>query len=150
MDLILWRHAEADDGFPDLERALTPKGHKQAKKMAAWLRRRLPDDARILVSPATRAQQTAEALGAEFEIVGEIAPGMSHTAIVEAAGWPRGSGTVVVVGHQPTLGMTASWLLTGEPAEWDLKKGALFWFRRHAQGNRNRVTLLAAMSPGLL
>ena len=34
MELILWRHAEAEDGYPDLERALTEKGHEQAKKMA--------------------------------------------------------------------------------------------------------------------
>ena len=33
MDLILWRHAEAEDaraGQDDLERALTPKGERQA------------------------------------------------------------------------------------------------------------------------
>ena len=34
MDLILWRHAEAEPGEPDLERALTPKGVKQARRMA--------------------------------------------------------------------------------------------------------------------
>ena len=32
MELILWRHAEAEEGYPDLERALTEKGHEQAKK----------------------------------------------------------------------------------------------------------------------
>ena len=37
MDLILWRHAEAEAGEPDDGRALTSKGHKQAEKMAAWL-----------------------------------------------------------------------------------------------------------------
>ena len=38
MDLILWRHAEAFDlaeGQTDLERALTPRGEKQAARMAA-------------------------------------------------------------------------------------------------------------------
>ena len=29
MDLIVWRHAEAEDGVPDLERRLTGKGRKQ-------------------------------------------------------------------------------------------------------------------------
>ena len=42
MDLILWRHAEAEEGGPDLERRLTPKGRKQAKRVAAWLLQRLP------------------------------------------------------------------------------------------------------------
>ena len=59
MELILWRHAEAEDGYPDLERALTEKGHEQAKKMADWLKSRLPKDTQVLVSPAKRAQQTA-------------------------------------------------------------------------------------------
>lgn len=61
MDLILWRHAEAEDSVPDSERKLTAKGCKQAEKVGGWLAERLPDDARILVSPAARAQQTAAA-----------------------------------------------------------------------------------------
>ena len=54
MQLILWRHAEAEDanGKDDLDRALTKKGHLQAERMAKWLRSRLPEDCRILVSPA--------------------------------------------------------------------------------------------------
>ena len=40
MDLILWRHAEAEDGVgkPDTERELTKRGRKQAERMAEWLR----------------------------------------------------------------------------------------------------------------
>ena len=44
MDLILWRHAEAEDWQPDdahrgsdLDRALTARGEKQAARMAAWM-----------------------------------------------------------------------------------------------------------------
>ncbi|MEO7547467.1 MAG: histidine phosphatase family protein, partial [Ramlibacter sp.] len=40
MDLILWRHAEAEDapeGGDDLDRALTSRGEKQAARVAAWL-----------------------------------------------------------------------------------------------------------------
>ena len=40
MDLILWRHAEAeeaDDGRPDLERKLTARGERQATRVALWL-----------------------------------------------------------------------------------------------------------------
>ena len=62
MDLILWRHAEAEDGSPDAKRKLTARGRKQAKQIARWLKPRLPADARIVVSPALRAVQTAEAL----------------------------------------------------------------------------------------
>ena len=37
MDLLLWRHAEAVDGTPDHLRELTPRGLKQARRMANWL-----------------------------------------------------------------------------------------------------------------
>ena len=36
MDLILWRHAEAEDGANDLARELTQKGHKQAARVADY------------------------------------------------------------------------------------------------------------------
>jgi phosphohistidine phosphatase len=149
MDLILWRHADAEDGFPDLERALTPKGHKQAARMAAWLREHLPDGTRVLVSPATRAQQTAEALTKSYETVDEIAPGAPHLAVLEAAGWPHAKGAVLVVGHQPTLGQAVAFLLSGEPEEWDMKKGAIFWLA-HQRGGPTQAVLRAAMSPKLL
>ena len=69
MDLILWRHAEAEPGSPDSERALTAKGEKQAERMARWLRARLPDNAVVLASPARRTQKTVRALTDEFKTV---------------------------------------------------------------------------------
>src|SRR5204862_4053657 len=99
VDLILWRHADAEDGNDDLARALTPKGLKQAARMAEWLEKRLPKSARVLVSPAKRAQQTAEPLARERKTSQDIAPGAKPAAVLAAAGWPAGNGTVVVVGH---------------------------------------------------
>lgn len=90
MDLILWRHAEAEDGLADLSRELTDKGRKQAAKMAAFLHRHLPADTRILVSPALRTQQTAVALTSSFTTIPEIAPGASLNSILQAARWPDG------------------------------------------------------------
>ena len=69
MDLILWRHAEAEDAdgeISDLDRCLTRRGEKQAKRVARWLLEYLPDTRRILVSPARRTRQTADALGARM------------------------------------------------------------------------------------
>ena len=37
MNLILWRHAEAEDTTPDLKRVLTKRGLKDAALMAQWL-----------------------------------------------------------------------------------------------------------------
>ena len=46
---------------------------------------RLPKDTSILVSPATRAQQTVQALTSQYQTVKQIAPGADYTAILEAA-----------------------------------------------------------------
>jgi phosphohistidine phosphatase len=86
MDLILWRHAEAEDSTPDLGRELTDKGRKQAARMADWLNPRLPQDIRILTSPATRALQTAQALGRYYDQVPALAPGTRADDVLAAAG----------------------------------------------------------------
>ena len=150
MDLILWRHADAEDGFPDMARALTEKGRRQAEHMARWLGAHLPKGTRILVSPATRAQQTAEALTDEFETVRAIAPGASYAALLAAAKWPESKGAVLIVGHQPALGHVAALLLSGTPAEWAVKKGAVFWLTHRLRGEQAQVVLRAALSPELL
>jgi phosphohistidine phosphatase len=150
MDLILWRHAEAEDGFPDAKRALTEKGHRQAARMAHWLLERLPKDARILASPAVRAQQTAAALSRNFTTMDALAPEAEVEAILEAAGWPRRGGSVLVVGHQPTLGAVLSRLLAEGNDSWNVKKGAIFWLCSRKRGNSAETVLKAALSPDML
>ena len=150
MDLILWRHAEAVEGTPDLARKLTPKGLRQAQDIAAWLRPRLPKRTRILVSPAQRTRQTADALGGEYETVQDLAPGTSAAAVLAVAGWPEQSGAVLVVGHQPTLGWVASTLIAGTPMPWSIKKGALLWMSHRVRGEEPQVVLKAVISPDLL
>ena len=148
MELLLWRHAYAEEGSPDLGRKLTPKGHKQADRMARWLERRLPENARIVVSPAVRAQETAHALDAAFETSERIAPGAEPAALLKAAGWPRGDDTVVLVGHQPSLGMAAALALTGRPAQWRMRKGGVWWIRSSDAGEPSLV--VAVMTPDLV
>src|SRR5688500_14192416 len=127
MDLVLWRHADAEEGADDAARTLTAKGVKQAARMAAWLDSRLPKTARVIVSPAVRARQTAQALARKATTGQHVNTGAQPRDILKAAGWPGGSGTVVVVGHQPTLGAAAALALTGEASEWRVKKGAVWW-----------------------
>ena len=146
MDLILWRHAEAEDGTPDAERKLTGKGHKQAAKMAGWLSERLSKHVTVLVSPAVRTQQTAKAFSTKLETRDAVGLNASPSSILEAADWPRAGGTVIVVGHQPTLGSTAARLLSGKEAEWTLRRGAIVWIV-HKDG---RNDLRAALSPDLI
>jgi phosphohistidine phosphatase len=150
MELILWRHAEAEDGLPDIGRALSSKGRKQAEKMAGWLNLRLPDDTRLLVSPAKRTQQTAAALARNFTTVTDIAPGASAEAVLTAAGWPNAGGTVLIVGHQPTLGAVAAHLLARQDTSWSVKKGAVWWFSVKMQFGGIQTVLRAVMTPELL
>lgn len=150
MDLILWRHAEAVDGQPDLARELTPKGVKQAKAIARWLTSHLPRQTRVIVSPAQRTQQTAAALTDEFEIDRQLAPGAPPAAVLAAAGWPGHKGAVLVVGHQPTLGMAAALVIAGEPMPWSIKKGAIWWLSHRMRGEHPQIVLRAVISPDLL
>ena len=153
MDLILWRHAEAHEahaGRDDLARRLTPTGERQAERVAQWLNRHLPATARILASPARRTQETAVALGRSFETSPALAPGGSVDALLEAAGWPDGGGSVLVVGHQPTLGLAAAWLLARRHEAWPLRKGGVVWLRARERDGSRQVVLHAATGPDLV
>jgi len=150
MDLILWRHAEAVDGAPDLARKLTTKGEKQAEEMARWLRGRLPEQTRVIVSPARRTLQTANALTGNYEIIRDLAPGAAPASVLGAAGWPEQSGAVLVVGHQPTLGLIASMLIAGQPMPWSIKKGAVWWISHRVRGEQPQVVLRAVVSPDFI
>ena len=150
MDLILWRHADAEDRTPDSERQLTDKGLKQAARMAKWLSRNLPSAVQVLASPAVRAQQTARALTRDFQTVEAIGTSASPQDVLSACRWSSDDRTVVVVGHQPTLGEVAALLLTGRPEPWSLKKGALVWLTHHSRHPDARAALYAALAPDLL
>ncbi len=150
MDLILWRHAEAEPGEPDLGRRLTSKGLKQAERMAEWLEHRLPETTRIIVSPADRTQQTALALGRRFRTSDDVAPGASAASVLAAAGWPDAREPVLVVGHQPTQGEVAAFLMAGEEAAWSIRKGAVWWFSNRTRLGQPGVLLKVAIGPDLV
>lgn len=153
MDLILWRHAEAEDGgatLPDTKRRLTVRGDKQAHDVAKWLKARLPKKTRILVSPTTRSQQTAHALALPFEVEQKIAVGADAADLIAAANWPEHSGAVLLVGHQPTLGRLAALLLAGTELDWSIKKGAVWWLSKRSRAGRDQTVLRAVMNPEML
>jgi len=147
MELILWRHADAEDRVPDEARALTAKGEKQARRVAAWLKKQLPKGTRVVASPAKRAQQTAAALTRRFETSREVGTATGPQSILDAAGWPDAEATVVVVGHQPTLGQAVALALTGRPGELSLQKGALWWLESRGRGD---VVTRAVITPDML
>jgi phosphohistidine phosphatase len=151
MDLILWRHADAEDANPggDLARRLTKKGRKQAERMAKWLGTQLEGDWRIVCSPAQRALETVEPLAREFEVSREVSTSASARSVLQEAGWPDG-GRVLVVGHQPTLGEVAAYLLGGEAGEVSVKKGAILWFTTRERGGSTETLLKAVLDPETL
>lgn len=150
MDLILWRHAEAEDGLDDLARPLTKKGRKQAQDMAEWLSKHLPKDALVMASQAVRSQQTASALTKDYQISSEINPGAHYASILAAAKWPYHKGCVVIVGHQPTLSQVLSFLLAGQAQEWHVKKGSVWWISNRTRQSMDQTLLRAMQAPDLL
>lgn len=155
MNLLLWRHAEAEDGANDLARALTPRGRRQADKVAHWLGPRLPATRRLLVSPAVRTVQTAHALSDDFRVDARLAPDGDADGCLAAVGWPGtggdgDGGTVVVIGHQPTLGRVASRLLAGTELDWSVRKGAVWWLVARQREGRLQVVLRTVVNPQLL
>jgi phosphohistidine phosphatase len=147
MDLILWRHAQAEDSEPDAARALTAKGRRQAKKMAAWLDRNLPPDCRILCSPARRTVQTADALGRKYRLHADLGLAGDPKRILELANWPAGPEPVLLIGHQPVLGRLAALLVHGVEADWTIRKGAAWWIAQRERNGEPEVYLKAVMSP---
>ena len=150
MELILWRHAEAEPGEPDEGRALTAKGHKQAWKMAEWLDRNLPNTCRILVSPARRTVQTVEALGRKFKIHPGLAPDATAEGLLSIANWPESREPVLIVGHQPTLGRAAALILAGSEQEWSIRKSSALWIAQKDRGDISTNYIKAVMAPDLL
>ncbi len=150
MDLLIWRHAEAFDTSPDITRELTPKGYQQADIIARWLKPRLPENIRILVSPATRAQQTAKALDLPFETYAGISPTANSDGVLTDLGWPDAEGGVLIVGHQPTLGALAALALTENKQYWCIKKANLWWLSSKEKLGARKVTLKAVISPNMI
>ena len=149
MDVILWRHCDAAPGVADESRALSPRGVRQAEAMARWLLSRLPADCRIVASPALRAQQTAQALGRAFVTDQRLASGVEVEDVIAAIGWPNAGGTVLVVGHQPTLGHAASLLLDGEADDRSIRTGEALWLSSN-EADASRVTLVRGMAPDVI
>ncbi|SRR6186713_2704856 len=157
MDLILWRHAEAEDwpegdpqGGSDLERSLTSRGEKQAARMANWLDRQLPEGARIFVSPARRCEQTALALGRKYKIRKELAPDATVEQLLELVQWPTAKSPILVIGHQPILGETIAHLLGLQESDCPVKKGALWWLRNRDRDGIDQTVVVTVQSPEVL
>jgi phosphohistidine phosphatase len=156
MDLVLWRHAEAfdlpepRDEQADLARELTPRGTKQATRMAAWLDRQLPENTRIFTSPAVRADQTARALQRKYKSRTELLPSAGYADLLSVAQWPNCDCTVLLVGHQPSLGALIAHVLGFEAKLCAVKKGAVWWLRTRERAGQLETVVVTVQTPEYL
>jgi phosphohistidine phosphatase len=122
--LILLRHGKAETDSPsgrDFDRALTGRGRRDAAIVARALDQAGVRPDLVLVSPAARAAETWRAIAAVFpDAVTEEAPALYETSASEILALARSEGasaaTVMVVGHNPSLGQLAAWLAQETPA----------------------------------
>ena len=150
MRLILFRHGLAEDRDParwpdDASRPLTERGVRRTRRAARGLARLEPEVACIFSSPAARAHATAKLLAEELPAAGEPvlldalgpdAPWRSTVSLIHSEPPHR---TIVIVGHEPALGMVAGALLCGEPRALALKKAgacAIEWSAPTLGGGR--------------
>ncbi len=150
-DLIVWRHAQAtecSDPLQDLKRQLTARGEKQAARMAGWLDRQLPQNTRVWVSPAVRAAQTAAALGRSVKVCAELAPQAALDDLLTQAS--KHKGHLLLVGHQPQLGLLIARLLGIDAEHCQIKKGAVWWLRHKDGDPQGRTVLLTLQHPDML
>jgi phosphohistidine phosphatase len=57
---------------------------------------------------------------------------------------------VLVIGHQPSLGRLASLLISGEQADWPIKKGALWWLSGRMREDESQTVLRTVIHPDFL
>ncbi|MFA7350348.1 MAG: histidine phosphatase family protein [Methylotenera sp.] len=147
-NLILWRHADAEvesASGKDCDRALTKKGRKDAIKIAKWLNQHLPANTEIICSPARRCLETAAALhdlnGVKIKEAEFLSVDSSVERIAKEVINADSSKTMLIIGHQPTLGMLIAKLLGLNERTCVVKKGAAWWLRQRYVDDAEKTTL---------
>ncbi|MGZ4958520.1 MAG: phosphohistidine phosphatase SixA [Methylomonas sp.] len=136
MLITFLRHATAEDkspAIPDSERALTEKGEKQVKRVAAFCQANRLVPAKIYCSPLLRAKQTAKIFQALLptcpaaETVDWLDTSSSPITIIAELGKlaDQGLDNIWLVGHEPDFSETIGQLLGTGGANIAIKKAAL-------------------------
>jgi phosphohistidine phosphatase len=119
--LVIMRHAKAEPSAPsDHERVLTDRGIADAAEAGAWLGAAGTTPGRALVSDAARTRGTWAALagGAGWDVVPEYDASLyaagPETALDLFRETDDAVGTLVVVGHNPTMAYVAQMLDDGD------------------------------------
>ncbi len=162
MRLLLLRHAIAEEredfartGKDDRLRPLTDEGRKKMKQGARGLRKVLPEIDLLATSPLTRAAQTGAIVDSTYgglsEVeIDELSPEATPTDFLR---WLRKQKveTLAVVGHEPSISLILSWLLTGsERRIFSFRKGGACLIEFAGEVGAGTGTLLWALTPGQL
>jgi phosphohistidine phosphatase len=126
MRLMIFRHAKAEKGTPgasDRDRELNTRGHKDARRMGAYMARHalLPELA--LVSPARRTRETwdgiASALPGDVPVTIEdrLYDSGPETILAALRDVEPEVGALLVVGHNPGLHESARLLIASGDVE---------------------------------
>jgi len=162
MKLLLIRHAIAEEsedfaktGRDDRLRPLTDEGRKKMKQAARGLQEIVPEIDLLATSPLTRAAQTGA-------ILDSVYGGLSEVEIEELSPeatpgdflrWLRKqkAETLAAVGHEPSLSLILSWLLTGtERRIFAFRKGGACLLEFPDEVGAGTATLLWALTPAQL
>jgi phosphohistidine phosphatase len=155
MQLLVIRHAVAEDPGPDLDdaaRALTDAGKVKLRRAVRGLRALDVRLARVLTSPWKRAAQTARQLApiaAGEPIVTELLTQPPRAELLALIA--EGGETTAVVGHEPWLGELAAWLAFGDTRHGDaliIKKSGVIWLEGTAVPGGMQIR--AVLPPRLL
>ena len=134
MEIYILRHGTAEPqhaGRADSERKLTDEGREKLRLVLARARGAGVAPSLILTSPFIRAVQTAElaaqALGytGEIEKTDALVPSSSSRQVWRLLRSRADQPAVLLSGHEPLLGETASYLVGSSRVCFDLKMGAL-------------------------
>jgi phosphohistidine phosphatase len=162
MRLYIVRHAIAlphgTPGVPDDGRILTEDGVRKMRQAAAGLRRLdyVPD--LILTSPLIRARQTADILsvafggGVEVKTTPALAPSGSRQDLYrQILKYSDNCNSIMLVGHQPSLGEIAGEIAWGSPGRSvELKKGGVCTIEIESLEGVPKGTLISLLTPSIL
>lgn len=153
-NLILWRHAEAEAesaSGKDSDRVLTRRGRKDAARMAKWLNRYLPAETVVFSSPARRCLETAAALHdlnpLDIKVAEFLSIDSSVERIAKEVTTADSSKTILIVGHQPNLGLLIAKLLGMPQSACVVKKGSVWWLRQRFVYGVEQYYIYAVQQP---
>jgi phosphohistidine phosphatase len=131
MIIYFLRHADAEDFVDsDFTRKLTPKGLDQAERVGNFCKQNGIKPEVFLTSPLVRASQTAEIVGKKTGVTPVIADwlacGMPPATLIEKLKPISPKSSVLLVGHEPDLSTSVSYLLgLPEPVNFPIRKASL-------------------------